>query len=136
MKAGELMVTQEQGGDKWHRAVCVGVDDSQNIAFILGTSKIEKRKQFARKRTNLNSEESLVILKEGDYTSTKNKERCSLTKETCFDCNIVCVERIETIKKTAIPCDPLPDGLLKKIQHAVKMSPNVEEEMKERFKMP
>lgn len=126
------MIVSDIGGQ--HRAVCVGSDGAGYIALVIATSQIEKRKEYASK-SNLHSEESLVVVNKEEYRSKENPNECSLTKETCFDCNNAFFLHETNLPKKVIQCDKVPLKLLKKISYAVKMSPAIDGETKERFKL-
>lgn len=132
MKIGDVVITNIGGGGKKHRAVCVGTDNQEYIILVLATSKIGKRREYAEKRNNLNSKESLVIVQKEEYTSKKNKEACSLTEETCFDCNELEMASKEYLKKETA-CDPVSSEIIKRILTAIRNSPGIDQETKERF---
>ena len=97
--------------------------------------KLQNVRDRASHKTNLRSSESIVEIKKEAYQSNRSSEVCSLTRDTCFDCNEILTVHTEGPIQTATLCDPISTDLLHTIQQAVKQSPEVEEYQKTRFNL-
>ena len=116
-----------------HRYVVMGVATSpfRSVLLVMATSKIQQRKRFAD-RTNLVLLDSLVEVVPSEYQSEWHREYCSLNKPTCFDCNDPIDFPVQSIRNPIL-CDPISDELFARMLRAVRMSPSVEQGVRERF---
>ena len=129
MEVGDLFVCNLGSG--FHRYVIVGKDVSlpHMLLLVMATSKIQKRKQYIQK-TPLTTLDSLVEVQSEEYQSTVHPERCTLTKQTCFDCNNPYSIDMQSVQDYT-RCDSVSDALLGRLKNAVFLSPAVDRDTKE-----
>jgi len=127
VKTGDVFLYNDE---KQHRYFVVGQDNknSNKILCVIATSQCDKRRKYAAEK-NLYSSDSVVSVNPSEYKSEIHHQKCSLTKQTCFDCNDVQIMYWNQMRSSKKMCSPMNREVLNKLHQAIRSSPITEEDV-------
>ena len=100
---------------------------------VMATSQIDKKVEHAETTLFYNAN-SVVIVNPDAYRSELNSGKCSLSKETCFDCNDARPLPVNNVINRATGyCDDASKDLVSRLQEGVRNSPAVDDYTKDDF---
>ena len=130
MRIGDIFKIETPTIEGEHRAVIL-YEDEASIAFTIMTSQVQKQTDYLKKIGYPKEyiQKTLVIIEAPEYQSEKNHKLCSLTCKTAINTNNIKFCRPDVITNK-VPCDALPQTLLKKVCEGIQASESIDEETK------